>query len=369
VWEWAGSAAATFPNGDTSVDISAQCTAGVGIAFFAVSQPSNTSRFANVVQDVAAPDRPLTYHFAPPLTDGGFITAAVFDQDPGPGPGPYFPPACYPSGPPIFQNPPGWLDLARIIAKVYANDGTAKNDLGAFLAPGAGLFQWVNDSSLLPGMALAYDGQQCFVAMAGTTNFQQLATQIAYGATGPTNVGAFSTNLQWYISAIAIGSRISSQGVSATLPITICGHSYGGALAVVLAAVFKLAQPERHVNVITYGMPRPGDRRLAAKVAGIRQFHLSNVADPVTALPPIGLELLPFGLLVPGPLYEQWSTMDKPHGQILINRDGGLFDTEAPALLYSALLDAINVIVVNGTLPAFTNHTIAEYVRRLELAT
>jgi len=365
---WQGEVPVAFPGGDTSVFVDAFCQTGLGMLLDGFSRPDGQVSFGSMLPTALPPNVPLVYRFEPPFTDDAFLDASIFASDPGPGPGPFFPAACFANNKPILQNPIDWLSMARIIGKVYDNDGTAQLDLKSFLPPGAASFQWVNDATVPPGMAIAWNGEECLVAMAGTTNNQQLALQIAYALGGPVNVGAYGTNPVWYAVSNLVAARISLQGVSSSTKITLAGHSYGAALAVILGATYKAALPNRNVRILTYGMPRPGDRRLADLVGTIPSVHLSNFADPVTALPPVGLELLPLSVVVPAPLYAQWRTTAKPAGQIIIQPDGTLLETDAPALLWNALLDAVNTIVIGGVLPAFTNHTIAEYVRRLELA-
>ena len=67
-----------------------------------------------------------------------------------------------------------------------------------------------------------------------------------------------------------------------TRPLFYTGHSLGGALATLAAA---LAAPRA---VYTFGAPRIGDAAFAATLAGVPIFNVFNPGDIVTHLPPSG---------------------------------------------------------------------------------
>lgn len=67
-----------------------------------------------------------------------------------------------------------------------------------------------------------------------------------------------------------------------------CGHSLGGALAVLGAA--RLAEAGVTLaGVITFGQPRVGDARLAAQLASLPLLRVVNACDLVTEMPPEAL--------------------------------------------------------------------------------
>ncbi|MEW4569286.1 lipase family protein [Tautonia sp. JC769] len=69
-------------------------------------------------------------------------------------------------------------------------------------------------------------------------------------------------------------------------PLTIAGHSLGGALATIVAAEFRRIHPGESIDLVTFGAPRvfstPALRRLGARVAG--RHYLLGV-DPIPHLP------------------------------------------------------------------------------------
>jgi len=307
---------------------------------------------------------PLTYD------NGLTLTAEIRGEPLQPQPSPVYPDDCWVDEPkPQFQSVPDFLAAALMIQKVYANDGTVTTDLAAYLEPGATIVQYDNDASLLPGMVFGYDSRQCIVVMAGTTNNQQLATQIAYAGLGPVNFGQFSTNAAWYTASIGTQARFLLAGVPPTIPIRLIGHSYGGAICSILTAIYLGSNPDREIALLTMGMPRPGDARLAQILEGVPRNHLANFGDPVCALPPVFPETIPLQLLIPALLFTQWNATHKVTGQVIIGTDGTLIDDDTPVMLFALLLDCVAFIVANLALPTFQNHTIDEYVRRLQLAT
>lgn len=66
------------------------------------------------------------------------------------------------------------------------------------------------------------------------------------------------------------------------VPLQVCGHSLGGALALLAAPVFGAR------SVRTYGAPRVGDRAFAATLQGIDVAQFAAEHDVVPHLPPAG---------------------------------------------------------------------------------
>jgi len=68
------------------------------------------------------------------------------------------------------------------------------------------------------------------------------------------------------------------------VPVIACGHSLGGAVALLTAAILHLPA------VYSFGAPRVGDNAFAAETAGRRQhFRFTRAADIVPHLPLLGL--------------------------------------------------------------------------------
>jgi len=70
--------------------------------------------------------------------------------------------------------------------------------------------------------------------------------------------------------------------LSETLDLYICGHSLGGALALIHAAILKIYNP----LLYTYGMPRTFTRDAVMQLSEITHFRHVNDNDPIPAVPP-----------------------------------------------------------------------------------
>ncbi len=175
---------------------------------------------------------------------------------------------------------------------------------------------------------------------------------IAFRGTEPTNIKDLYTDIQVPQASFAVhyadmqpwgkvhvgfakaGKNVIAQieAVLAklpSLPIYLCGHSLGGALAVLAAAV--LQQRNRPIKaVFTYGQPRVGDPSFAGKysaVLGDRTFRYVNDKDLIAQVPPLKANLLRLLDLNLTPFYLVSSFVDKyVHvGQLCFLRaDGGL---------------------------------------------
>jgi pimeloyl-ACP methyl ester carboxylesterase len=90
----------------------------------------------------------------------------------------------------------------------------------------------------------------------------------------------------WESLRVDIGDwlRKLDAGRGGRLPLWTCGHSMGGALAILCAA----AQPDRSAGVYVYGCPRVGDGAFRKTFEGLRVFRVENNNDIVADLPPPG---------------------------------------------------------------------------------
>lgn len=202
--------------------------------------------------------------------------------------------------------------------------------------------------------------------ISGSTTPQQVATQAFSGLLGPTNYGMYSTLATWNHTASWLTTEMSAHGFDAVSPVTVVGHSYGAALAALLAARWKLWNPDRHVCVLTYGTPKIGDARTVNFVASTRNFHIATAEDVVTALPPDLRELLPFSALLPFGLAAAWASW-RTYSSYLVVKDGGAAAMGDPPYLDSGLLGPLLADVLAGDpLPAFNAHLIETYVARLK---
>lgn len=258
-------------------------------------------------------------------------------------------------------------DLARIQAKLYDDAAAAALLLQAYLGPDS-VVSFVADSptSSIPGSLIGVSPTQTVVIISGTTNQQQFAFQFLYFASGPINYGTMATSAQYWSAANAIDTRMIAAGVTLDKPLTIVGHSYGGAAATVLAGQILVANPDADVSLLTFGAPRAGDQRLYDLVDRIPSAHIVAVGDPVAALPPEGYELYPWFLVAPAPLYAQWSTMAKPKETLLVSPDGTITPGNPSLVNQASVWSAILAALSFDPLPVYAPHLMDYYYDRLK---
>jgi pimeloyl-ACP methyl ester carboxylesterase len=282
----------------------------------------------------------------------------------------YLPPAIPDSLPEPNPNPYDtreWLRFSEFIVETYADMTVAAASVQAYFK-GTALIDTVdNTGSIIPGSLIAWNSDMAVVLIPGTTNFQQICLQVLDPGVGLVDWGAYSAPTIWQSAYAAIQTRIAASGVDPTGPIFIAGHSYGGAVATLLAANYILFNPSRDVRLFTIGAPRAGDYRLFQCLAGIKRIHLANKNDGVTGIPAVAGELTGLSWVLPTLLYNQWTESHKMGAQVALNLDGSIEWTDDTQLNFAALIDLIIEIVNSLAIPPYVSHFSAEYVRRLKL--
>lgn len=281
---------------------------------------------------------------------------------------------CWGLTPPPADDPPFIFDsrdchtqrrMAEVLLRTYTGDGTAAAALLQSYYPSAVISRTPNTSSIFPGSLVAVIGTTTLVIISGTTTPQQWATQGMWGTAGPLSNGRFSTLAVWQQAATRISWRVDNAGADATGPVVLVGHSYGGAVASIMAAEYRLRSSERSIQLLTFGSPKPGDQRLVNLLGLVVQTHLVNDGDPVTFLPPSGPEMDLVSAVVPQAFFLRWQTWQNPTGRVVLRSNGTRVDSPQPFPLY-ALLWRMAIEAVAGTVPEpVTAHNMSEYVRRV----
>ncbi len=267
-----------------------------------------------------------------------------------------------------ISSPATLLELCDFAGQTYSAPPFCLNNVLAFLGPGATGAQVANSASLLPGSCVAHNGKLAVAFISGTTNFVQLALQAVQLSLGPDLFSSWGTIPLWRAAAYEIHSRLESAGVTADMPVLICGHSYGGAVACNLAAVYHHATPDRDVCLVTFGCPKPGDSRLIRTLRGVDQYHLQTDGDLVVGMPPLVEDLGPLSALVPFPVLILWSLFERLEGHHVIELDGSIFPGYAITGPYSALIDTMRWAFLGGPVPNILAHQIGIYFDSLNNA-
>jgi len=187
------------------------------------------------------------------------------------------------------------------------------------------------------------------------------------------------TDVRWVLCAWAGDGRVH-EGFKETLepwwpdvrarlrevrgPVFLAGHSLGGALATMTAALCRRELPARKITALyTFGSPRVGDRRFGAALDGVAQFRVVNGNDLIPRLPPV----------IPNPVLPYFEHSGRLHHLV----DGGLhvyppgadpFDTIAGLPTASEMRGMPPTTAsASGQLPSWlADHAPVNYVARLE---
>jgi len=139
----------------------------------------------------------------------------------------------------------------------------------------------------------------------------------------------------------------------------------GGALCSVLAARYLNWQPDRQVQLQTFGMPKPGDIRLHNLLKPTLSVHVQNEGDCIPIAPPSITEMGPL-ISYPGVVIAlKWSEYHYPAGLWTLDAQGNLTEGGPATSFHELLLPCVQAWALGLPQPAGLAHPIAEYLRRL----
>jgi len=257
--------------------------------------------------------------------------------------------------------------LADIQEMLYNDAALAATMLQAFLGPGSTVSYVADGSGPYSGSLIGISPTQQVIMSSGTTNQQQWAFQLLYAGLGMTDYSTYSTNAQWFANAVVLNDRAVAAGIDLNKPITIVGHSYGGATALVLAGQILTAHPSADLAVLTYGAPRAGDSRLASLLKPIPQANIVAIGDPIGGLPPTGLDLLPFSLFVPGPLFDAYAQVANNGASYILPADGPLVQGDPTFFNWTLVNNAVLAAAIGNPQPTYAAHLMGYYADKLKL--
>lgn len=205
------------------------------------------------------------------------------------------------------------------------------------------------------------------VIMDGTRNAQQFALQGFAFVAGPTNFGTFSTAPLWYQAADRAIATMQDDNFPLTGKLMCVGHSYGGAVASLVAAKNRAWLAEKEIRYLTFGMPKLGDSRIVDLVNKCQGLGIINEGDLVTILPPdayLLAALVPLFPLLPLPLYTEWERV-KP--QSFLRDDGVLIPERLPGTDTVTLLQLVTRVITQQQIDPIEQHYMVSYLARLQL--
>ena len=150
--------------------------------------------------------------------------------------------------------------------------------------------------------------------------------------------------------------------------ILVVGHSIGGCIAMEVGRRIYQANPNRTVNMLTFGSPRLAGELRIREYRNQAIWRWFNSDDPVPLLPP-----RLFDNLLLAPLYSisAWSRFSQflhPPGGLQINSSGGMVPNELPADAEMSQTSAIAGWLASLDGPAANSHSIDTYLNNFSLA-
>lgn len=122
----------------------------------------------------------------------------------------------------------------------------------------------------------------------GTQTWSEIFVQAFHLSQLPHNFGAFSTSAEWFALSTEQLVFLNGFGWNPDKPITFIGHSRGAVVLWILARRLLADVPTRDIEILTFGIPKPGDDRLV-ELDGIRAArHVIHRQDVVPLIPPGG---------------------------------------------------------------------------------
>ena len=204
-----------------------------------------------------------------------------------------------------------------------------------------------------------------FAVIAGTTSSMQFATQALSAAAGPISGTAFKTSPFWRTMADYINTRMEATSPDDGRMTCFVGHSYGGALAQILAADRVAAGKAESTRYITFGAPRAGDADLYLLLAQAEGRIFENEGDIVPALPPANAMMTLLAPLFPLAMMANWNEFAAPRDAFLMSAQGGIALVGHLQPPFLDVVTAATILLNASELPGAPSHQIAEYVRRL----
>jgi hypothetical protein len=222
-------------------------------------------------------------------------------------------------------------------------------------------------TTLLPTVLTVVGPEYYAVFATGTNNYQQLALQAFMSIRGPRNIGAYSTNPQWYIASQWVHDFLIADGATGALPMLFCGHSYGAAAVLNLAARYRFANDVRQIRYITYGCPKVGDRRFVDLLKACEGIDFTNTGDFVTVLPPGPIILNPVYVQLMQPALLFWTEWEFPPNLLLQFPDGSIQINNPPTLDSFTLLGYSVRALLDIQLDQILTHNLQVYIERIAL--
>lgn len=145
----------------------------------------------------------------------------------------------------------------------------------------------------------------------------------------------------------------------------LVGHSWGGAIAEVMACYLLARAAGDEVQVLSAGSPRPGDATVRDKLSGQKVVRLMQPFDPVPHFPPHVDEAPVLTVAAGFAVAYIWSKYVQPGGGLILDAMGGLTDAQLSPFGFPIYDPTLALWVGSTSFITHPQHSLASYVAAL----
>jgi hypothetical protein len=209
------------------------------------------------------------------------------------------------------------------------------------------------------------DGHSLFVG-GGTENYEQgKALLDSYTNTNRAPLGSVNNYLATIANEIVNATGFADFLTSPTM--VFGGHSLGGALALVVAAICRISRPEADISCTTFGAPRSGGIgwRALNQLSEVKRWMNDN--DPVPLVPPTISQCPPLAVVYSAEELRVFADQQHIVGGEEIHPDGSTDAVILPSVASISPTTDLASWLVSLVRNVASPHQTAEYKKRLAL--
>jgi hypothetical protein len=219
----------------------------------------------------------------------------------------------------------------------------------------------------IPGHWVGRTAQQTVIGIMGASS-AQMFSDLFRGAFSPANPLDYPRlNPCTIVPERQILADYFSTGLAPSHDLVVAGHSYGGALAQIVAARLRAQVPNSKVQCLSLGAPRIADGSLNDQLHDVSLARIFNEGDLIVRFPP-HLDEAPIAMLALGlAVTLAFNVYVQPGGGLVLDSLGDLREQDVPVLNWP-IQDANLLTWLAGANGYGSNeHSYKTYAKRLKV--